>query len=219
MGCAVSNAATNQPYIFRGSRAPQVRQNALSKELEQQLKQLQEKLSERSERASLLEALEQSLLYNPELAFAYSQIQQREWTLIAVRRQWYPSLTAFGTGPNSGLLGYGSKRTRLSTTSSNLTREQQSFEQRSQVGMALNLSWTFFDPSRNSELNAATDVLRSQELLFNVSARNLALQTQLAYFSLQEQEQLIASYQRILAATTTRVNQVEALFNIGNVSI
>mgnify|MGYP002629213079 FL=1 len=219
MGCAVSNAATNQPYIFRGLRAPQVRQNVLSKELEQQLKQLQEKLSERSERASLLEALEQSLLYNPELAFAYSQIQQREWTLIAVRRQWYPSLTAFGTGPNSGLLGYGSTRTRLSTTFSNLTREQQSFEQRSQVGMALNLSWTFFDPSRNSEINAATDVLRSQELLFNVSARNLALQTQLAYFSLQEQEQLIASYQRILAATTTQVNQVEALFNIGNVSI
>ena len=147
MGCAVSNAATNQPYIFRGLRAPQVRQNVLSKELEQQLKQLQEKLSERSERASLLEALEQSLLYNPELAFAYSQIQQREWTLIAVRRQWYPSLTAFGTGPNSGLLGYGSTWTRLSTTFSNLTREQQSFQQRSQVGMTLNLSWTFLIPA------------------------------------------------------------------------
>jgi outer membrane protein TolC len=52
-----------------------------------------------------------------------------------------------------------------------------------------------------------------------VAARNLVLQTQLAYFNLQEQEQLISSYEEILAATTTQVSQAEALFNVGNASL
>ena len=81
------------------------------------------------------------------------------------------------------------------------------------------LGWTFFDPSRGPQINAAGESLRSQELLFNVAARNLVLQTQLAYFNLQEQQQLRVAYQAILNASTDQVRQSEALFNAGDASI
>lgn len=219
LGRGVNAWAGVQGYSFRGTQAPQVQPNALARALQLQLNALQSDLRERSLRVTLQAALEQSLLQNPELASSYGQIQQSQWSLIAIRRQWYPTLSAAGAAPASGLWGYASNRTRVSGTTAAGPVDQQSFEERSRLVASLNLGWTFFDPSRGSQINAASEALRSQELLFNVAARNLALQAQLSYFNLQEQEQLISSYERILDATTGQVNQVEALFNIGNASI
>jgi outer membrane protein TolC len=219
LGSSVGAAPAQPAYRFRGMAAPQVKANPLAGDLQRNLASLREQLRQRSQPVSLQQALEQSLLHNPELAQAYAQIQQGQWSLIAIRRQWYPALSASGNGPAGGLWGVAGSRTRLSATTANGTLEQQRFEDRSRLALGLNLGWTFFDPSRSPQINAASEDLRSQELLFNVAVRNLTLQTQLAYFSLQEQVQLVESYELILAATTDQVNQVEALFNAGNASI
>ena len=194
-------------------------------ELQQKLSQLREQLRSRSIETTLVAAIEQSLLNNPELAQSYSQIQQSQWNLIAVRRQWYPTLSAASIGPSGALWGYGGGSTRSTSTTSSTgstvaTRvNQYSYQNQDQLAVQLSLAWTFFDPSRGPQINAASENLRSQELLFNVSARNLVLRTQLAYFNLQEQQQLIVAYEEILAATTSQVQQTEAAFNIGNASI
>jgi outer membrane protein TolC len=187
-------------------------------ELEQQLKQLRNQWRERSARVSLTEAIDQSLLNNPELAQSFAQIQQSQWNLVAVRRQWYPSVTALAGAPAGGLWGYrsSSSRSSRSSTGNEPVRNSTTIEG---VVPVLRLDWTFFDPSRGPQINAASESARSLELLFNVAARNLVLQTQLAYFNLQEQEQLISSYEEILTATTTQVGQAEALFNVGNASL
>jgi outer membrane protein TolC len=83
----------------------------------------------------------------------------------------------------------------------------------------MNLAWTFFDASRGPSINAASEDLRRQKLLFDVSARNLVLQIQDSYFALQERLQLIASYQEILAETNRQVRLTESQFNSGLVSI
>ena len=206
-------------YSFRGTPAPQVQTSPLVGELEQKLKQLRGQWGARSVRVPLTAAIEQSLLNNPELAQAYSQIQQGQWTLIAVRRQWYPTLSAFSGGSAGALWGYRGLNSSVTTTTSSGTF--RSIETTNQQGIVpgLSLGWSFFDPSRGPQINAANESLRSQELLFNVAARNLVLATQLAYFNLQEQEQLIAAYEEILSATTTQVGQAEALFNVGNASL
>ena len=218
--CAAASTGTagKGNYRFRGVQAPQVKPNPLAGDLEQQLKKLRAQWRERSVRVKLTEAIEQSLLHNPELAQAFAQIQQGQWNLIAVRRQWYPSVTALAGAPAGGLWGYRRSSTRSSrsldgneTVSNSTTVEG--------VVPVLRLDWTFFDPSRGPQINAASESVRSQELLFNVAARNLVLQTQLAYFNLQEQEQLISSYEEILIATITQVSQAEALFNVGNASL
>lgn len=206
-------------YSFRAAKAPQVQPSPLAGELDEKLKQLRFQWSARSVRVSLTAAIEQSLLNNPELAQSYSQIQQGQWTLIAVRRQWYPTLSAFSGGPAGGLWGVSGSNSSLTTTTTARTSERNGTTSQQGVVPGLTLGWTFFDPSRGPQINAASENLRSQELLFNVAARNLVLATQLAYFRLQEQEQLIASYEEILVATTTQVSQAEALFNVGNASL
>lgn len=208
-----------QGYLFRGRSAPQVQSSPLVAELEQKLRQLRDRLKSRSRLYSLAAAIEQGLLHNPELAQAYAQIQQAEWNLIAVRRLWYPTLSASSAGPSAGLWGYGGGTTRSAIATAAATVDRTTYQNLDQLAARLSLNWTFFDPSRAPQINAGNDTLRSERLLFDVAARNLVLQIQLAYFGLQEQQQLIASYQEILEATTNQVRQVEALFNIGNASI
>jgi len=218
-GSCNGTARAEQGYQFRGVQAPRVKPLPLVNQLTQKLSELQELFRRRSIRAPLSSALEQSLLNNPELAQAYAQIQQSQWNLIAVRRQWYPTISATAAGPAGGIWGYQGSRSVDSLTSNGNSSTETRTENRTAFAPALSLGWTFFDPSRGPDINAASENLRSQELLFNVSARNLVLQTQLAYFTLQEQLQLIKSYEQILQATTQQVKQTEALFNSGNSSI
>ena len=219
LGESIEAAPTTLGYSFRGLQAPQVKPNPLAGELTQKLSGLREQLRARSIQATLASAIEQSLLHNPELAQSYAQIQQSEWTLIAVRRQWYPTLTGRSIGPAGGLWSYGGGSIRSRNSTSAGRTDQNTYNNEDRLAAQVNLDWTFFDPSRGPQINAAKDSLRSQELLFNVSARNLVLQTQLEYFRLQEQQQLIAAYEEILEATNNQVEQVEAAFNIGNASI
>jgi len=219
VGGVVRSEVAPKRYLYHGVVAPQVKPDPLAGQLEQKLIVLGSQLKDRSIKANLNVAIEQSLLHNPELAQAYSQIQQGEWNLIAVRRQWYPTLSASSIGPSAGLLGYSASSTHEAGTTSGIDFNRQTYQNQNQVAAQLSLGWTFFDPSRSPQIDAASETLRSQKLLFNVSARNLVLQTQLAYFNLQTQQQLIADYEEILKATSNQVNLVEALFNIGNATI
>ena len=211
--------AAAQGYQYRGVQAPVVKSSSLFNDLKLELSRLQKELRDRSISTTLASAIEQSLLNNPELAQSYAKIQQEQWNLLAVRRQWYPSISATAAGPGGGLWGYAASRTGTSVTSLGTATAERSFDDGVAFAPVLSLGWTFFDPSRGPEINAASDDLRSEELLFNVTARNLVLQTQLSYFDLQEQLQLVGSYEQILAATSDQVKQAEALFNTGNASI
>ena len=208
-----------QAYTYQGLLAPKVEPNPLAHQLEQKLRALREQIRERSIETTLEAAVDQSLLHNPELALAFSQIQEREWSLIAVRREWYPKLKASSGGPFGSLWGYQGTNTNQTNSAAGSQGRLTTIDRQRELAASLDLNWTFFDPSRGPNINAAGENLRSQELLFNIAARNLVLQTQLSYFELQEQLQLINSYERILAATTEQVSQVEALFNIGGASI
>jgi len=217
LGSSADPAALAQNgYRINGISAPQVLADPLASKLQDQLNNLQATLKQRSQSASLQQALEAGLLNNPQLAAAYAQIQGQQWNLIAVRRQWYPTASA---GSNPYALGQS-----FSTTTQSISlppsSDQTTYSNATSVGgLGLNLNWTFFNPSRSANINAASESLKRQQLLFDVSARNLALQIQDSYFSLQEQQQLITSYEEILAATNREVATTEAQFNNGLVSI
>jgi len=201
-----------QGYSFQGLKAPQILPNPLVSDQQQQLVELSSRLRNRSVRVTLTEALEQSLLNNPELSQSYSLIQGAQWSLIAVKRQWYPSLSATG-----GLLDYAGRNVASSATPP--FSDKFTAEQIKTINPTLSLNWSFFDLSRGPKINALNEALRSKELLFNVAARNLTLQTQISYFTLQEQLQLLQSYQQNLETTVLQVSQAEALYNAGSASI
>jgi outer membrane protein TolC len=210
-------AALAEPQRIRDHRPPQLQSRPLAGQLQRKVDELRQKLNIRARRVGLQEAVEQSLLNNPLLAESYSQIQQQQWSLIAVRRQWYPQLQASSAGTN--LLGYRGTTTQNLNSNEAGFQPNTSYTNRLDTGPWMQLSWTFFDPSRSPSINAASESLKAQQLLFDVSARDLVLETQLAYFALQEQQQLITAYELILNSTTQQVVRTEALFNSGSVSI
>lgn len=207
------------PYRVNGIPAPQVQPNPAGGQLQARLKQLQQQFQSRARPIDLRAALQQSLAANPILAQAYSQIQASQWDVIAARREWYPKLDATA-GPAGGLFGFRGGTTKTTRDSQQpLFRPFSVYTNSAQAAPSMALTWTFFNPSRGPTIAASGANLRSQELLFNVSARQLVLDVQLAYFSLQEQRQLLRSYEQILEVTNGEVARTEALFNSGTASI
>lgn len=193
--------------------APQIRTNPVVGQLQVQLDELREKLKKRSRLIRLQDAVEQCLLNNPILAESYSQIQQQQWNLIAVRREWYPQLSASSAGDK--LFGYrGLTANSVNSNAPDFT-PRTTYENFVETSPSLQLRWTFFDPRRGASINAASERLRAQQLQFDVAARNLVLETQLAYFLLQEQLRLVGDFEVILNSTSNQVELTEALFNAG----
>ena len=200
-------------YKIEGFSAPQVRPQALTAELEAQLRGLQGEIDARSKSFTLSQALEMGLLNSPQLAATYAEIQGQQWNLVAVRRQWYPTLSA-SSEPFVPGRRFGSSN---STFRDGAQVDDNSATTATNIG--LTVGWTFFDPSRGSSINAASENLKRQQLLFDVSARNLVLEIQQVYYSLQEQRLLIEAYADILKATTRQVQTTEAQFNNGLINI
>ena len=215
-------------YRIDGIPAPQVRANPLAGQLQAQLQELQLQLNHRSRITSLDDALEAGLLHNPLLAAAYAEIQGQQWNLIAVRRQWYPTLSVASasympgqnfSSSNSNSNTIASANDGQISTKSPISSSDSSASNATAANLGMSLGWTFFNPSRGANINAASESLKRQQLLFDVSARNLVLEIQEAYFSLQEQRQLIESYGEILTVIRRQVRITEAQFNDGLVSI
>lgn len=207
-----AQAQPSPGYRFNGQKAPQVQPNPAASQLQAQLRSLKADLEARSRSTNLQQAIEAALLNNPELATAYASIQGSQWNLIAVRRSWYPTLNASSTT-------LPSQTYRTENNSGPTTYNTPTFTNTTSASVAVTMGWTFFDPSRGPAINAAGESLRQQQLLFDVSARNLVLTVQQTYFQLQEQSQLISAYNEILLNTDRQVTLTEAQFNSGLVSI
>jgi outer membrane protein TolC len=210
---AMPNAGAQESYRINGVNAPQVKPQLLAGELSAKLHDLKQQIMQRSKTVSLGQALEEGMLNNPQLAAAYAEIQGQQWNLIAVRRQWYPTLSASSNPYTPG-------QSFTQTTERNGTFPERVTTTRiTGTSPSISIGWGFFDPSRGANINSANENLKQQQLLFDVSARNLVLEIQQAYFALQEQERLINSYTEILSFTNRQVEITEGKFNAGMVSI
>ena len=209
-------------FSIDGRKAPRYAESSVVYNVEQKLKKLIQNIKSRSRLVTLSEAIEQSLLKNPRLGASYKKIQQNEWNLIAVRRQWYPNFE-FAQNNSYNILSNGvrnyNKQIPFKTLKSTSTALPTQISNLNTLTPSIKLSWTFFDPSRSPNINSSIEELRASELLFNVEARRIVLEAQLAFFVLQEQQQLIKNYQMILNSTSDQVAITTANFNAGNSDI
>ncbi len=211
-GIPIAKAQVNRDYRIGVETPPKLQSNPLASELLMQLRGIKRDIEVRTKSSTLNDAIEAALLNSPDLAVAYAQIQNSQWNLIAVRRQWYPTLNARSTtipGQDFRTTSASGERTNSGTKFSNTTA----------VGFTVNLGWTFFDPSRGPNINSASENLRRQQLLFDVSARNLVLRVQESYFLAQELQWLISAYEEIQAHTDRQVELAEAQFNSSLISL
>lgn len=173
-------------------------------------------LRARQQRLSQADALAMGLARNPDLASAYQAIEGRAWTLIAARRSWYPSLQVVGSGsalrsPEPVLIG----QTLTLRDSSNGT-PQSIVSSTSGPGVVLN--WSFFDSRRQPSINLALENLKAERFLFDIAARNLALNLQLAYTAVQAQSELLQRYDWLVDLTVRQSEIANRLVREGRLS-
>lgn len=161
---------------------------------------------------TLEQAIQTGLSNNPILSKAYAGIQSAEWQTIAVRREWFPSF-AFSnpTNPPWSLAVESS-----SGNQSNLNQPVSfSRTERFYTSPRLRMQWSFLDPTRTPRLKSTLALAKSQQLLFDVSARNLVLDIQEAYFNLQEASELREDYTRIYELTRYQLDRARQLRRSG----
>jgi len=207
-----AEAQVSENYRVGGELPAKLHQNIVASELLLKLQGIKRDIKARAKISTLNDAIEVALLHSPDLAVAYAQIQNSQWNLIAVRRQWYPTLIA----TSSTIPGQDFRSTNITV---NGIKEGTTNSRSLTAGVTLTLAWTFFDPRRGPNINSASESLRRQKLLFDVSARNLVLRVQETYFLLQEFEELVRAYEDIQAYTDRQVVFAEAQFNGGLISV
>ncbi len=189
------------------------------------------KIDQSARKISLDEAIALGIRNNPELVSAFRSIQDYEWQLIAAQRQWYPTFAISNGAPTLGLdvVTYTTKfyndpnRTSVSTTpGSAIGTEPYSISQyQNTINFQPNasISWNFIDPTRQPDINAASEALRQQKLLFEVSARDLILNIQTSYFALQSTRQLIEEFYKIYDINRQLLEVNKARYEIRLVSM
>ena len=172
------------------------------------LNAMQKSVDQSARKLSLDEAIALGIRNNPELVSAFRAIQDYEWQLIAAQRQWYPNFEITNGYPTLGLDVYtytyqyynDPDRTTVSTTPDSTEDAVDStaeYQNTWNFQPSASISWDFIDPTRQPDINAASEALRQQKLLFEVSARDLILNIQSSYFALQSTRQLINDFYKI----------------------
>lgn len=200
-------------FNSEGAESPQFSQEVLNAEqkadhLLSRLNRMQHKVENTARKLTLDEAIELGIRNNPSLVSAFRSIQDYEWQLIAAQRQWYPTLEISNGYPTIGLDVYtytyryynDPDRTNVSTTpddTEEAVTTTSEYQNTWNLQPSASISWNFIDATRQPDINAASEALRQQKLLFEVNARDLILNIQSSYFSLQSTRQLIEDYRKI----------------------
>lgn len=182
-----------------------------------ELASLEAQIGAQARPLSLQEAISSGIRANPQLLQAFSAIQQYEWQLIAAQRQWYPSLQLINGTPFAGV--QWTSFTQDYATSPTAPPNYTSRTTQSAFQPGVSISWNAIDPTRQPNINAASESLKQQKLLFDVSARNLILEIEQAYFAIQSSRELIESFRRIYAINEQQLAMLEAQRSIGMTTV
>jgi outer membrane protein TolC len=176
-----------------------------------QLGHLAAQIQKRASNLTLEQALDQGLLNNPGLASAFFDIQGSQWNLIASRRSWYPSIQLNGNSATTypGQLNTLLGQAYISSATTSARSSEVQYSQPLSVAPILVLNWSFFDATRVPAINQALSSLFAQRFLFDVAARNLVLNLQVAYTDVQAESELVRRYQWLLELTRQQVLRAE----------
>lgn len=200
--------------------------------IRQRLIELKRQVELKSVHRSLQECLQIGIRQNMQLSAAYATIQQQEYTLIGVKRQYLPTLSLSSLPPFLGAVETQNSDTQFQQVFVNPNGTTQVVNQSvssttnqnyNQFAPYLTFTWSFFQPSLLASINAQKDQVQRQRLAFDVTARSAVLSIQQAYFQLQTSKSLIDSFEEIYRINLQQVDYVQnrqkaGLTNIGAVA-
>ncbi|NCU76788.1 MAG: TolC family protein [Synechococcaceae bacterium WB7_1C_051] len=197
----------------------------------EKLKKYRQQLKDNSISKTLGECLELGIRQNKLLAASYASIQEQEYSLIGIKRQFLPSLNLTSLPPFLGSVKTRSSETQFqqvivnpngTTQITNNKLSSLSTNTYNQFAPYFTLTWSFFQPALPASINAAAAQVQKQRLAFDVTARSAVLQIQQAYYTLQANKALIDSFERIYRINLDQLNYIQerqraGLTNIGAV--
>ncbi len=189
--------------------------------LVKELKGLQLKINTNAKPLSMQEAIALGIRNNPEILQAFRLIQEYEWQLIAAKRQWYPSLNASSGSQTFAYQWSTNVSDQYALPAKQLQGQRKNATKSQGVVFQPNVSinWNFIDATRQPNINSASESLRQQKFLFDVSSRNLILNIQKEYYAIQSGKQLIDASIEIYHINQKQLDFLEAQASIGMVTI
>jgi outer membrane protein TolC len=205
--------ATGQAALAGSSSGvvPAAKQRELIQLMEERWQQASDQLNQAAQSVTLKQAIQIGLLNNPALAKTYAELEGATWQARAIRREWWPSISA--NNPDPVVIGYRNDEASISRTdnATGRTSETNTGQQLLATAPRAKLNWTFLEPTRTPRLKASLATQKARELAFDISARNLVLDIQSAYYRLQEIRDVRQDYDRIYALTRTQISQAKNL--------
>ena len=146
----------------------------------------------RSKEYTLEEATNYAIANNSTIQAAYKGVQSKQWSAISDKRLWWPTVSGAGPMgditriPTLPLLGqqYVSTRGRSYGTSIQPSTPIKSYTVLDSLTPGISARWTFFNLSRGAKINSSTESAKAEELLFNLSVRDLVLDINRDYYKL-----------------------------------
>jgi len=190
--------------------------------IEQEARRLLEDIDRNAIEISLNDAITRAINTNPALVSAYRQIEAAEWSKIGIQRGWVPTINLYG----SPAIGPYYQTTKIHSRTGqilpgDITTSSANFSNTLYVSPAIEIQWTFFDPSRGPSIASSGRTVEQQRFLFDSAARSLILNVSQAYFNLQGTKALVDQY-RLLSDISRQAylaisaQQKAGLMDVGN---
>ena len=168
-------------------------------ETSNQLAEIRSDFQKRSKEFSLEDATYYAISNNSAIQAAYKGVQSEQWSAISDKRLWWPTVSGAGPMgditriPTLPLIGqrYSSMRGGSFSTSTTPSQSTQSFTVLDSLTPGIQARWTFFNLSRGAKINSSTESAKAEELLFNLSARDLVLDIHRDYYKLYSIKQYL----------------------------
>ena len=173
-------------------------------ETSNQLAKIRSDFQKRSKEFSLEDATYYAISNNSTIQAAYKGVQSEQWNAISDKRLWWPTLSGAGPMgditriPTLPLVGqrYSSLRGGSFSTSTTSSQTSQSFSVLDSLTPGIQARWTFFNLSRGEKINSSTESAKAEELLFNLSARDLVLDIHRDYYKLHSIRQYLTDLEK-----------------------
>ena len=145
---------------------------------------------------------------NPSLKAIASQVDQAQSNLRAQIAQRYPTIDLRA----DSLPVFGASRTRTELAGA---PNRTSSDERWRVAASLLAQWALIDPTRDPSIAAARDQFESAKFQYIIALRDLRLQANQAYFTLQQADDQVRIGQESVRASLVSLRDTRARFQAG----
>ena len=165
---------------------------------------------------TLEEALQLAEFNSPTLKAAASQVDQAKSSLRSAIAAWYPTVDLTSSALPEYFASYSYRNPDFVTPDPSTGKTNNEFYGSEwRLNGRLRVSWDLINPARVPEIAAARDRFERARHAYLIALRDLRLETETAYFNLQEADEGVRIGQAGVKASLVSLRDARARFNAG----